>query len=150
MNKVDIFCDGSCLGNPGPGGWGTIIRPENMPEIRISGGAKLTTNNMMELMAAIEGLKKIKKLSHITITTDSQYLVKGMTEWIDGWIRKGWRNSAKKPVKNRELWEDLKKFSAPHKVEWKWVRGHAGHAENELCDQMAVEKAYRFKTDTTL
>ncbi len=138
LQAVEIFCDGACSGNPGPGGYGAILRcGKHVKEIR--GGAKETTNNRMEMSAAIEALRLLTRPCQITITTDSQYLVKGMTEWIAGWQRKGWRNSKKEPVVNRDLWELLLELTRPHTVQWKWVRGHAGHAENERCDQLARE-----------
>ncbi len=136
LHSVEIFCDGACSGNPGPGGYGAILRC-GKHEKEISGGAKETTNNRMELSAAIEALRLLTKPCRVTITTDSQYLVKGMTEWIAGWQRKGWRNSKKEPVLNRDLWELLLELTKPHVVQWKWVRGHDGHLENERCDQLA-------------
>lgn len=136
LQNVEIFCDGACSGNPGPGGYGAILR-YGQHEKEISGGAKETTNNRMELSGAIEALRLLTRPCRVTITTDSQYLVKGMTEWIAGWQRKGWRNSKKEPVLNRDLWEQLLELTRPHNVQWKWVRGHAGHAENERCDQLA-------------
>lgn len=138
LQSVEIFCDGACSGNPGPGGYGAILRC-GKHEKEISGGAKETTNNRMELSAAIEALRLLTRPCRVTITTDSQYLVKGMTEWIAGWQRKEWRNSKKEPVVNRDLWEQLLELTRSHTVQWKWVRGHAGHAENERCDQLARE-----------
>lgn len=138
LQSVEIFCDGACSGNPGPGGYGAILR-YGKHEKEVCGGAKETTNNRMELSAAIEALRLVTRPCRITITTDSQYLVKGMTEWITGWQRKGWRNSKKDPVVNRDLWEQLLELVQPHVVHWKWVRGHAGHTENERCDQLARE-----------
>jgi len=136
LQSVEIFCDGACSGNPGPGGYGAILRC-GRHEKEISGGARETTNNRMELSAAIEALRLLTRPCRVTITTDSQYLVKGMTEWIAGWQRKEWRNSKKEPVVNRDLWEQLLELTRSHSVQWKWVRGHAGHAENERCDQLA-------------
>jgi len=136
LQSVEIFCDGACSGNPGPGGYGAILRC-GRHEKEISGGAKETTNNRMELSAAIEALRLLTRPCRVTITTDSQYLVKGMTEWISGWQRKGWRNSKKEPVVNRDLWELLLELTQPHIVQWRWVRGHAGHTENERCDRLA-------------
>jgi ribonuclease HI len=136
LQSVEIFCDGACSGNPGPGGYGAILRC-GKHEKEISGGARETTNNRMELSAAIEALRLLTRPCRVTITTDSQYLVKGMTEWIAGWQRKQWRNSKKEPVVNRDLWEQLLELTGSHTVQWKWVRGHAGHAENERCDQLA-------------
>ena len=135
---VEIFCDGACSGNPGPGGYGAILRYGGH-EKEISGGARETTNNRMELSAAIEALRLLTRPCAVTVTTDSQYLVKGITEWISGWRRNGWRNSKKEPVLNRDLWEQLLVVTEKHSVQWKWVRGHAGHAENERCDQLARE-----------
>lgn len=136
--SVEIFCDGACSGNPGPGGYGAILRYGGHVK-ELSGGAKETTNNRMEMTAAIEALRQLTRPCQVVITTDSQYLVKGMTEWIVGWQRKGWRNSKKEPVLNKDLWEQLLDLTKPHSVQWKWVRGHAGHAENERCDQLARE-----------
>jgi len=133
---VEIFCDGACSGNPGPGGYGAILRYGGHQK-EISGGARETTNNRMELSAAIEALRLLTRPCTVTVTTDSQYLVKGITEWIMGWQRNGWRNSKKEPVVNRDLWEELLIATQKHRVKWKWVRGHAGHAENERCDQLA-------------
>jgi ribonuclease HI len=133
---VEIFCDGACSGNPGPGGYGAILRC-NGRQKELSGGARETTNNRMEMTAAIEALRSLTRPCRVTLTTDSQYLVKGMTEWIAGWQRKGWINSKKEPVVNRDLWEQLLALSSQHSLQWKWVRGHAGHTENERCDQLA-------------
>lgn len=135
---VEIFCDGACSGNPGPGGYGAILRFGGRVR-ELSGGARDTTNNRMEMTAAIEALRQLKRPCRVLITTDSQYLVKGMTEWIEGWQRKGWRNSKKEPVVNKDLWELLLALTKSHSVQWKWVRGHAGHSENERCDQLARE-----------
>jgi ribonuclease HI len=137
-SRVEIFCDGACSGNPGPGGYGAILRCGGR-EKEISGWAPDTTNNRMELTAVIEALRQLTRPCLITITTDSQYVVKGMTEWIDGWQRNGWRNSKKEQVLNRDLWEVLLEASRQHSITWKWVRGHAGHAENERCDCLARE-----------
>jgi len=138
MTSVEIFCDGACSGNPGPGGYGAILRCSGR-EKEISGWAPDTTNNRMELTAVIEALRQLTRPCSITITTDSQYVVKGMTEWIAGWQRKGWRNSKKEPVLNRDLWEALLEASRQHSITWKWVRGHDGHVENERCDCLARE-----------
>jgi ribonuclease HI len=137
-SAVDIFCDGACSGNPGPGGYGAILRC-NGREKEINGGEAHTTNNRMEMTAAIEALRLLTRPCRVVITTDSQYLVKGMTEWIQGWQKRGWHNSKKEPVLNRDLWEELLKLAAQHTVTWKWIRGHAGHAENERCDCLARE-----------
>src|ERR1039457_115743 len=134
--KVEIFCDGACSGNPGIGGWGTILRCGDQVK-ELSGSAAETTNNRMELMAAIEGLSALKRPCSVIVTTDSQYLAKGMLEWIDGWVKKGWVNSKKDPVLNRDLWERLLALSKIHRIEWAWVRGHNGHQENERCDELA-------------
>lgn len=135
---MEIFCDGACSGNPGPGGYGAILRYGGHVK-ELSGGARDTTNNRMEMTAAIEALRQLTRPCQVLITTDSQYLVKGMTEWIAGWQRKGWRNSKKEPVVNKDLWELLLDLTMSHSVQWKWVRGHAGHIENERCDQLARE-----------
>ncbi|AJE02869.1 ribonuclease HI [Geobacter pickeringii] len=134
--KVEIFCDGACSGNPGVGGWGTILR-YGTTEKELSGAEGMTTNNRMELTGAIKGLEALSRPCRVVVTTDSQYLVKGMTEWLRGWIRKGWVNSKKEPVVNRDLWERLLELTARHQVEWAWIRGHNGHAENERCDALA-------------
>jgi ribonuclease HI len=133
---VEIFCDGACSGNPGPGGFGAILRVGNKVK-ELSGGAKDTTNNRMEMTAAITALEALNRACRVTLTTDSQYLVKGMSEWLQGWIRKGWINSKKEPVLNRDLWERLNDLAAIHDIEWRWVKGHAGHPENERCDELA-------------
>jgi len=133
---VEIFSDGACSGNPGPGGWGTVLRCGDQ-EKEFSGYDPDTTNNRMELLGAIAGLEALTRPCLVTMTTDSQYVKKGMTEWIDGWVKRGWKNSQKKPVANRDLWERLLVLTEPHQVEWHWVRGHDGHAENERCDVLA-------------
>ncbi len=133
---VEIFCDGACSGNPGPGGWGSILRFRGS-EKELSGFEAQTTNNRMELTAAITALASLTRPCHVVLTTDSQYLVKGMTEWLAGWIRKGWVNSKKEPVLNRDLWEQLAELAKVHRIDWRWVRGHAGHVENERCDELA-------------
>lgn len=133
---VEIFSDGACSGNPGPGGWGTILRCAGH-EKEFSGYDPETTNNRMELIGAIAGLEALKRPCRVRMTTDSQYVKKGMTEWIDGWVKRGWKNSQKKPVANRDLWERLLTLTEQHEVEWCWVRGHDGHAENERCDALA-------------
>ena len=133
---VEIFSDGACSGNPGPGGWGTILRCSGH-EKELSGFAPETTNNRMELSGAIAGLEALKRPCRVRITTDSEYVKKGMTEWISGWVKRGWKNTQKKPVANRDLWERLLELVGQHQVEWHWVRGHDGHAENERCDALA-------------
>ena len=138
VQTVEIFCDGACSGNPGPGGYGAILR-YNGREKEIRGGEPHTTNNRMELSGAIEALRQLTRPCRVVVTTDSQYLVKGMTEWLAGWQRKGWRNSKKEAVLNRDLWEQLAVLADRHTIEWRWVRGHDGHAENERCDVLARE-----------
>ncbi|MBW2452031.1 MAG: ribonuclease HI [Deltaproteobacteria bacterium] len=135
-NLVEIFSDGACSGNPGPGGWGTILRYGDQ-EKELSGFEPETTNNRMELTAAIAGLEALTRPCQVQLTTDSQYLKKGITEWIEGWVARGWKNSQKKPVANRDLWERLLALSETHHIKWHWVRGHDGHAENERCDELA-------------
>ena len=137
---VEIFTDGACKGNPGPGGWGAILR-SNGKERELSGGEQLTTNNRMELMAAIEALKALKKPCHVQLFTDSNYVRDGITKWIHGWRRNGWRTADKKPVKNAELWQALLDACEPHRIDWHWVRGHAGHPENERADALACAEA---------
>jgi ribonuclease HI len=137
MEHVEIFTDGACSGNPGPGGWGTILRAKTS-EKELSGGEKMTTNNRMEMMAVIAGLEALKRPCHVTITTDSQYVMKGMTEWLKGWKAKNWKTAARQPVKNADLWQRMDAAAQPHKLEWQWVRGHDGHPENERADQLAV------------
>ena len=133
---IEIFCDGACSGNPGPGGYGAILRAGgNVKEL--SGAALETTNNRMELTAAISALEALNRPCQVILTTDSQYLVKGMKEWLGGWIRKGWVNSRKDPVLNRDLWEKLHSLSQRHSIDWQWVKGHSGHPENERCDELA-------------
>ena len=133
---VEIFTDGACSGNPGPGGWGALLR-YNSHEKRISGFSSRTTNNRMELMAAIRAMEALKRPCKVIITTDSQYVRDGMTKWLTGWKAKGWKRAGNKPVKNVDLWKRLDKLCQKHKVTWHWVRGHAGHAENEIADELA-------------
>jgi ribonuclease HI len=146
LTEVEIFCDGACSGNPGPGGYGTIMRCRGV-EKELSGGAAETTNNRMELSGAIAGLKELSRRCNVTVTTDSQYLVKGMTEWLAGWQKNGWRNSKKEPVLNRDLWEELAGLAGKHAINWQWVRGHAGHIENERCDALAREAIEAFRRE---
>jgi len=141
--QVEIFSDGACSGNPGPGGWGTLLR-FGAREKELSGFAAETTNNRMELTAAIAGLAALKRPCRVALTTDSEYVKKGITEWIEGWVKRGWKNSQKKEVANRDLWEQLLALTKKHQVEWHWVRGHTGHEENERCDALAraeIERA---------
>ena len=133
---IQIFTDGACRGNPGPGGWGVILR-SGSHEKELFGGEQSTTNNRMELRAAIEGLAALKRPSRVTVTTDSQYVRQGITQWIEGWKRNQWRTSAKKPVKNQDLWQMLDELTCRHDVTWEWVKGHSGHPENELADALA-------------
>lgn len=133
---VDIFCDGACSGNPGVGGWGAILR-YGSHEKELSGFDPATTNNRMELTAVIRALEALKRPCTVTITTDSQYVIKGITEWITGWVKRGWKNSKNDAVLNQELWEKLLELSRLHRINWVWVQGHAGHAENERCDELA-------------
>ena len=133
---IQIFTDGACRGNPGPGGWGVILR-SGSHEKELYGGEQSTTNNRMELRAAIEGLAALKRPSRVTVTTDSQYVRQGITQWIEGWKRNRWRTSAKKPVKNQDLWQLLDELTSRHEVTWEWVKGHSGHPDNELADALA-------------
>jgi ribonuclease HI len=137
MDHVDIFTDGACSGNPGPGGWGAIMRTKEV-EKELSGGEKDTTNNRMEMMAVIAALEALQRDCSVKITTDSQYVMKGMMEWLPGWKKRNWLTAAKKPVKNVDLWQRMEKAAQPHTLEWEWVRGHQGHVENERADQLAV------------
>jgi len=131
-----IFCDGACSGNPGPGGWGTIVDQGGVRR-EFSGGQGRTTNNQMELQALIEGLKAVAKGTRVKIVTDSEYVAKGATQWLKGWIRNGWKTASKQPVKNKELWQELDALLQTHPHEFQWVKGHAGHPENERCDELA-------------
>jgi ribonuclease HI len=140
MKHVEIFTDGSCLGNPGPGGWGALMRCEGV-EKTFSGAFEDTTNNRMELFAAIYALERLTRRSTVAITTDSKYVQKGVTEWLAGWKRNQWRTAAKKPVKNQDLWERLDAQLTEHDITWLWVKGHAGHRENEIVDQLANRAA---------
>ena len=136
MKTVEVFTDGACSGNPGPGGWGAILR-FNGKVRELSGGEASTTNNRMELMAAIEALNALKEPCHVMMHTDSKYVMDGISGWIHGWKRNGWKTADKKPVKNAELWQALDEANRRHKVTWEWVKGHAGHAENERADELA-------------
>ncbi|MDB2475958.1 ribonuclease HI [Paracoccaceae bacterium] len=141
MLELKAFTDGACSGNPGPGGWGVVLQAIHAGEIvkerELSGGAGETTNNQMELMAAISALETLDRASTITVVTDSSYVKDGVSTWIHGWKRNGWKTTAKKPVKNVELWQRLDAAQARHKVTWEWVKGHAGHPENERADALA-------------
>nr|WP_206378872.1 ribonuclease HI [Sphingomonas sanguinis] len=144
VTPVEIATDGACKGNPGPGGWGALIR-SGAHEKELSGGEALTTNNRMELMAAIEALNALKRPCAVTLSTDSRYVMDGLTKWIHGWKRNGWRTADKKPVKNAELWQALLAAAERHQIEWKWVKGHAGHPDNERADKLASDAAETFR-----
>ncbi len=138
MKAVEIFTDGACKGNPGPGGWGALIRFGKI-EKSLCGGENNTTNNRMELMAAIKALAALSEPCIVELTTDSQYVRKGITEWIINWKKNNWRNSAKKPVKNSDLWQQLDEEAERHIIKWLWIKGHSGHRENEIADDLANE-----------
>lgn len=139
---VELYTDGACRGNPGPGGWAFILRHQGTgKEIERSGGEPMTTNNRMELRAVIEGLSALTRESEVDLYSDSQYVLKGLDEWLAGWKRKGWLTAAKKPVKNSDLWKQLDTLKNEHTIRFHWVRGHSDHPENERCDQLAVEAA---------
>ena len=142
-HEVWLYADGACSGNPGPGGWGTIlVQAGNGRRLEMSGSEAQTTNNRMEMTAVLEGLRRLRSPSRVHVVTDSRYLVDGMKSWVHTWQRNGWKTASKDPVKNRELWEELLRLSREHTVDFSWIRGHAGHAENERCDALAVA-AYR-------
>ena len=141
---VEIFSDGACSGNPGIGGYGSILRCNGKVK-ELSGAEAMTTNNRMEMTAAIAALEALKRPCEVVLVTDSQYLAKGMTEWLPGWLRRGWVNSKKEPVVNRDLWERLHALSKVHKISWVWVRGHDGHPENERCDELARAAIEEFR-----
>jgi ribonuclease HI len=144
MKTVEIFTDGACSGNPGPGGWGAILRFNgNIRELK--GGEAETTNNRMELMAAIQALSALKERCRVELYTDSNYVRDGISGWINGWKKNGWKTAAKKPVKNAELWRELDEARTRHDVHWHWVKGHAGHPENERADELAREGMAEFK-----
>ena len=136
MKHVEIFTDGACRGNPGPGGWGALLRCDGV-ERELYGGEADTTNNRMELQAAIEGLKALSRQCSVSLTTDSVYVKNGITTWLQGWKKKGWKTAARKPVKNVDLWQALDEQNQRHEVQWHWVKGHSGHRENEMADQLA-------------
>ncbi len=138
MQEVEIFTDGACKGNPGPGGWGALMRFGDI-EKSLCGGENNTTNNRMELMAAIKALAALSEPCIVELTTDSQYVRKGITEWIINWKKNNWRNSAKKPVKNSDLWQQLDEEAGRHTIKWLWIKGHSGHRENEIADDLANE-----------
>ena len=136
MKTVEAFTDGACSGNPGPGGWGALLRYDGN-ERELCGGEEETTNNRMELLAAIEALSALKQPCHVLLTTDSTYVKDGITKWLENWKRNGWKTAAKKPVKNQDLWIRLDEQSSRHRIEWCWVKGHSGHPENERADALA-------------
>jgi ribonuclease HI len=142
MKQVDIFTDGACKGNPGPGGWAAILRM-GAHEKELTGGEAATTNNRMEMTAILRGLSALNEPCAVTVHTDSRYVIDGMTQWIFGWQKRGWLNAAKKPVANEDLWRELIAAACPHKVSWEWVKGHSGHPENERCDALASAEAAR-------
>ncbi|MEO8100013.1 MAG: ribonuclease HI [Acidobacteriota bacterium] len=140
MKRVQLITDGACLGNPGPGGWACILRFNDQAKEHY-GAAPQTTNNRMELTAAIEGLRLLREPCEIEVITDSEYVKNGITKWIHGWKRNGWRTAAKKPVVNQDLWEELDELTSAHRIEWTWTKGHAGHADNNRCDELATRAA---------
>ena len=140
MKHVEIFTDGACKGNPGPGGWGVILRM-GRHEKEMSGSEPHTTNNRMEMTAVLRGLNALTESCRVTLHTDSRYVIDGMTKWIDGWQRKGWVNASKQPVRNADLWHELIEAARRHEIEWQWVRGHSGHVENERVDRLASDAA---------
>ena len=153
MTQLFAWTDGACSGNPGPGGWGVLMRAMDGAQIvkerELSGGEADTTNNRMELMAAISALETLSRVSEITVVTDSTYVKNGVTQWIHGWKRNGWRTADKKPVKNADLWQRLDAAQAHHTVHWQWIKGHAGHAENERADELARRGMAPFKSART-
>ena len=140
MTEIQIFTDGACKGNPGPGGWGAILR-KGKTEKEMSGSAPDTTNNRMELTAVIRALQRLKRPCHVELYTDSKYVIDGITKWVFGWQKKGWKTAAKKPVLNEDLWRELLEATRPHRIDWHWVKGHDGHPENERADQLASDAA---------
>lgn len=136
VDRVEIFSDGACRGNPGPGGWGVLLRYDQHQK-ELYGGEHATTNNRMELMAAIRGLESLKRRCHVVLTTDSVYVKDGITQWLPAWKERGWKTAKKKPVKNQDLWQRLDEATAKHEIEWCWVKGHSGHVENDIADQLA-------------
>ena len=142
VKKVTLITDGSCLGNPGPGGWAAILRFGDKVK-ELSGGESDTTNNRMEMMAVVEGLNALNQPCEVSVEIDSQYVKNGVTKWMDGWKRKGWKTASKEPVKNQDLWQAIDKAVARHQVDWKWVKGHADHDDNNRCDELARAEASR-------
>ena len=141
LDSVEIATDGACKGNPGPGGWGALLRSGGT-ERELSGGEPLTTNNRMELMAAIEGLRALKRPCRVKLSTDSRYVLDGLTKWVAGWQRNGWKTASRQPVKNDDLWRALIEAAAPHRIDWVWIKGHAGHPDNERADRLASDAAF--------
>lgn len=144
-DRVEIFTDGACQGNPGPGGWGVLLRLGEM-EKTLNGAEDHTTNNRMELMAAIMGLKALQRPCKVRLVTDSIYVKKGITEWMSAWRKKNWRTADNKPVKNQDLWEQLNELVAQHEIDWEWVKGHSGHVENDKADELAREAIVKLLT----
>ncbi|MDE1916108.1 MAG: ribonuclease HI [Sphingomonadales bacterium] len=140
MKEVEIFTDGACKGNPGPGGWGALLRMGSH-EKELSGGDRETTNNRMEMTAVIRALAALKQPCNVKLTTDSRYVIDGITKWVFGWQKKGWVNAKKEPVANEDLWREMLIVAKPHKIDWHWVRGHNGHSENERVDKLASDAA---------
>ena len=140
LPHVEMATDGACKGNPGPGGWGVVLR-SGKTEKELSGGETLTTNNRMEMTAAIQGLNALTRPAQVTLSTDSRYVMDGLTKWIAGWQRNGWKTADKKPVKNADLWQELIAAAKPHRIQWIWVKGHAGHPDNERADRLASDAA---------
>ena len=148
MKQIIIHTDGACTGNPGPGGW-AAVSSNGSQQVELSGGEPITTNNRMELQAAIEALRSLKEPSRVELVTDSVYLRDGITSWIAGWKRRGWVTTNKKPVKNSDLWRDLDALVSSHQITWRWVKGHTGHDLNERCDQLAVAEIAKLKQKYT-
>lgn len=147
LRRVELYTDGACSGNPGPGGWAYLLKdPSSGQEREESGGEPKTTNNRMELMSVIRGLESLSRPCRVELYSDSQYVLKGLGEWLDDWKRKGWRNSKREPVKNRELWQRLDQLRQQHELSFHWIRGHNDHPENERCDAMAVAAIEQFRT----
>lgn len=145
LTRVELYTDGACSGNPGPGGWAYVLKDMTSGTVvEKSGGEVKTTNNRMELMGVIEGLRTLKQRSRVELYSDSQYVIKGLAEWMDGWKKKGWKRGKNAPVKNIEMWKELDELRGKHEISYHWVRGHDGHPENERCDVLAVEAAIRF------
>jgi ribonuclease HI len=147
MKKVELITDGACSGNPGPGGWAAILK-FNHHRKEIWGAEKETTNNRMELKAAIEGLKLLKEPCEVHLTTDSEYVLKGITQWITGWKKNNWRSASKQPVKNQDLWQELDAQVSRHEVKWTWTKGHADHGDNNRCDELAVQASKTQKSSS--